>query len=180
MKSLTTTPERRERKPFFFEKKNQKTFGCLERRQPMSAAALRFGKAQASHFRRHDEVLMADPAIFDLAQQRMGWLDARQQVTAQNIANADTPSFVVRDLVPFDQYLAHTTLVPTLTNPLHLAAYTPSVKSARTVPTERAPDGNTVNIEDQLATAADTETQQGLVGNLWKTYMGMFMTALGK
>jgi flagellar basal-body rod protein FlgB len=110
----------------------------------------------------------------------MGWLDARQQVTAQNIANADTPSFVVRDLVPFDQYLAHTTLVPTLTNPLHLAAYTPSVKSARTVPTERAPDGNTVNIEDQLATAADTETQQGLVGNLWKTYMGMFMTALGK
>jgi flagellar basal body rod protein FlgB len=45
---------------------------------------------------------------------------------------------------------------------------------------ERAPDGNTVSVEDELTHVADNETQQGLVGNIWKTYMGMFMTVLGK
>jgi flagellar basal-body rod protein FlgB len=124
---------------------------------------------------------MADLAIFDLAQQRLGWLDARQQVTAQNIANANTPSYVARDLLPFDSYLAHTTITPERTNPLHLASFESPVLSAnKTAVTEVAPDGNSVSIEDQLTKVADNETQQGLVGNLWKTYMGMFMTALGK
>jgi flagellar basal-body rod protein FlgB len=123
---------------------------------------------------------MADLAIFDLAQQRLGWLDARQKVTAQNIANADTPAYVARDLLPFDSYLAHTTLIPARTNPLHLASYESPVISAKSSVTEVAPDGNSVSIEDQLTKVADNETQQGLVGNLWKTYMGMFMTVLGK
>jgi flagellar basal-body rod protein FlgB len=123
---------------------------------------------------------MADLAIFDLAQQRLGWLDARQQVTAQNIANADTPAYVARDLLPFDSYLAHTTLAPVQTNPLHLASYESPILSEKIPVTEVAPDGNSVNVEDQLTKVADNETQQGLVGNLWKTYMGMFMTAIGK
>lgn len=123
---------------------------------------------------------MADLAIFDLAQQRLGWLDARQQVTSQNIANADTPAYVARDIVPFDSYLAHTTITPARTSPLHLASYESPILSAKIPITEIAPDGNSVNVEDQLTKVADNETQQGLVGNLWKTYMGMFMTALGK
>ena len=45
---------------------------------------------------------------------------------------------------------------------------------------ERAPDGNAVSLEGEMTKVAQDDTSQALVGNLWKTYMGMFMTALGK
>ncbi len=36
--------------------------------------------------------------LFQRVSERMGWLGARQQVLAQNIANADTPHFVPHDM----------------------------------------------------------------------------------
>jgi flagellar basal-body rod protein FlgB len=83
-------------------------------------------------------------------------------------------------MVPFENYLSKSIVVPERTNPLHLVGLTQPLTSAPTQPMERAPDGNAVSVEDELTHVADNETQQGLVGNLWKTYMGMFMTVLGK
>jgi flagellar basal-body rod protein FlgB len=123
---------------------------------------------------------MAGADLFALAEQRLGWLDARQRIAAQNIANADTPAFVPRDVVPFERYLTPTDVTPARTNPLHLAGLTRKLGTAQAKPEERAPDGNAVSIEDELTRVADNETQQALVGNIWKSYMGMFMSALGK
>ena len=36
--------------------------------------------------------------VFAAITQRMGWLNQRQQVLAQNIANSDTPGFRPKDL----------------------------------------------------------------------------------
>ena len=47
-------------------------------------------------------------------------------------------------------------------------------------PAERAPDGNAVALDEQLTKIADTETTQALVTNLYKKYLGMFRTALGR
>ena len=122
---------------------------------------------------------MSDVGLFDLAEQRLGWLDARQRLTSQNIANADTPSFQPRDMAPFEKVLAKTSVQPVTTSPLHMVNLSVPLDSEETTPSGRAPDGNAVNIEDELARVGDDETQQGLVDNLWKSYMGMFMTALG-
>jgi len=40
--------------------------------------------------------------LFRALGQRMSWLTRRQEVLAQNIANADTPGYVPRDLDPLD------------------------------------------------------------------------------
>jgi flagellar basal-body rod protein FlgB len=48
------------------------------------------------------------------------------------------------------------------------------------LPSERAPDGNAVNVEDELTKVAKDETDSALVGNLWKSYMGLYLSALGK
>ena len=122
---------------------------------------------------------MTDVALFDLAEQRLGWLDARQRLVAQNIANADTPRFQPRDMEAFDKVLAKTTVEPVATSPLHLASLSSPLGMTESEPSERAPDGNAVNVEDELVRVGENETQQGLAGNLWKSYMGMFMTALG-
>jgi flagellar basal-body rod protein FlgB len=47
-------------------------------------------------------------------------------------------------------------------------------------PDTKSLDGNGVMLDEQLIKVADTETTQNLVTNIWKTYMGMFSTALGK
>jgi flagellar basal-body rod protein FlgB len=47
-------------------------------------------------------------------------------------------------------------------------------------PPARALDGNTVALDQQLTKVADTETTQALVTSIWKKYMGMFSTALGR
>src|SRR5690349_5474471 len=40
--------------------------------------------------------------LFEALTKRMGWLGERQGVLAQNIANADTPGYVAKDLAPPD------------------------------------------------------------------------------
>lgn len=44
--------------------------------------------------------------FFALMRERMSWLDRRQQVIATNVANADTPGYVARDLRPFEEALS--------------------------------------------------------------------------
>jgi flagellar basal-body rod protein FlgB len=117
--------------------------------------------------------------IFTLAERKLEWIDQRQRILAQNIANADTPDYQPRDLAPFESHLRRLTVIPARTNPLHLAGFTQGVPGADVVAAEHAPDGNAVNLEDQMTKVADDENSQALAGNLWKSYMGMFMTALG-
>ncbi len=122
---------------------------------------------------------LSSPPLFDLLESKLGWVDARQRVLAQNIANIDTPAYVAKDVAPFSDALREFTIEPTRTNPLHLAALHEAGEAGRARRGEHAPDGNAVGLEDQLTKIADDENTQALTGNLWKSYMGMFMTALG-
>ena len=121
--------------------------------------------------------------LFDLADKRLAWIDQRQQLLAQNLANADTPGWQPKDLKPFAATLARTTPADlALTNPLHLAgpqdgALAPNAKAR---PEERAPDGNAVAIDGELTKVAQTNDTHALVVNLSQTYLGMFRTALDR
>jgi flagellar basal-body rod protein FlgB len=118
--------------------------------------------------------------FFDVAARRMEYIDQRQRVLAQNIANADTPHYHARDLSPFEKALTLTAVTPARTDPAHLAGTLPTAGSILQPATEIAPDGNSVSVEAQLTKVADDETSSALVGNLWKTTMGMYLTALGR
>ena len=117
--------------------------------------------------------------FFSVASQRLDYIDQRQRVLAQNIANANTPNYHAHDLSPFETLLSGATVMPTRTDPAHLAGSAEGASLILQPVTERAPDGNTVSVEGQLTKVADDETSASLVGNLWKTTMGMYMTALG-
>jgi flagellar basal-body rod protein FlgB len=122
----------------------------------------------------------ADIGIFALAEQKLSWLDTRQKQLSQNISNADTPGYQPRDVLPFSNVMNQLEVTPTRTSPLHLVGFSQNLPgTARTVG-ETAPDGNSVSLEGEMTKVAQDDTSQQLVGNLWKSYMGMFMTALGK
>ncbi len=121
--------------------------------------------------------------IFDLAERRMSYLDHRSAVLAENIANADTPGWKSRDLQPFTAALAQAGAsggTPVRTSTLHLAGTSTHDPGLLVLTGERAPDGNGVRLDAELTKVADTDSAHMLVTDLWKTYLGMFRTALGK
>ena len=117
--------------------------------------------------------------IFALAEHKLAWLDARQRVLAQNVANADTPGYKPRDLGSFTGLVGAFGVEMARTSPLHLAGFSVASSSGQIQAGERAPDGNAVVLETEMTKIADDEGAQALTGNLWHSYMGMFMTALG-
>ena len=48
---------------------------------------------------------LASPPLFDLLESKLGWIESRQRVLSQNIANADTPGYRTRDVAPFSAHL---------------------------------------------------------------------------
>lgn len=123
-----------------------------------------------------------DIGLFRLAERRLAWVGMRQQLLAQNVANASTPGFQPRDLPPFAAALAHAQPSATMarTSPSHLAGTDSAQHSRQVRPREHAMDGNGVSMEEQLIKVADTAGAQELVANLYRKYHGMFRTALGR
>ena len=124
---------------------------------------------------------LTDIGLFQLAEQKLAWLGQRQQVLAQNVANASTPGYQARDLPAFAKVLAGATPTLAVTDPMHIQLASNSGAALQAPrPRERAPDGNAVSLEEQLTKVADTASTQELVLNLYHKYQGMFRTALGR
>lgn len=118
--------------------------------------------------------------LFRLAEQRLGWLDGRQAVLAENVANADTPGWKARDVRPFDAVLAGQAVALARTAPGHIALADGPMQDSVTARAEQSPDGNTVALDEQLARLADTETQHDLATELYRKYLGLFRIAIGR
>lgn len=119
-----------------------------------------------------------DIGLFRLAEQRLAWVDRRQQLLAQNVANANTPGYQPRDLKSFSGALNSIGLVQT--SPMHINTADRTAGAAPGSFAERTPAGNGVSIESELGKVADTAGIQQLVLNLERGYMGMFRTVIGR
>lgn len=118
--------------------------------------------------------------LFTLAERRLAWVDQRQAVLAQNVANASTPRFQPSDLPSFASTLdgaAGVTLAQTEPGDLPGTAGTPLQPVQQSE--AHGPDGNGVALDTQLMRIADTETTQSLVTSIYKKYLTMFGEALG-
>lgn len=116
-----------------------------------------------------------------LAERRLAWLDMRQRLLAQNVANADTPGYRPRDAVPFAEVLARggRTPVVAVTHAAHLAPTRPEHSALARV-LERTPNGNAVSLDEQAVRIAETDQAHALAIGLHRKYLAMFRTALGR
>ncbi len=121
-----------------------------------------------------------DIPLFDLAERRLAWVDRRQDVLARNIANANTPGWMARDLTPFATLLGHSGVAPVMTDPKHLPGTGSAAARARAARGAHAPDCNGVKIDEELTKVADTQGVHDLVTDLYKKYIGFFKTAIGR
>lgn len=134
---------------------------------------------ETAAMRNTDTTATSGTNLFALGQDRLNWLQARQQVLAGNIANADTPDYTPKDVSPFEAALSQFEITPTATQPQHIGSLA-SVTHVQDVETEQSLDGNQVSLDQQMEQVADVSDQQHLAVNIYGKYMSMFQTVLGK
>ncbi|WP_417317917.1 flagellar basal body rod protein FlgB [Emcibacter sp.] len=130
-------------------------------------------------------------SIFSSISKKMEWLNERQKVLAQNIANANTPGYIPRDLkkVSFkahvDQHAGDGSLQLQTDEREHLSGGGSNgtafeIKEIEASFSETSPDGNAVNLEDELIKMTETQMDYTMAVNLYKKQVGLLKTALGK
>jgi flagellar basal-body rod protein FlgB len=123
------------------------------------------------------------PNLLALAERRLHWLDRRQSVLAQNIANADTPGYRPHDLTPFRRELEGLTRIAMArTQAAHAAGGAASRTNARADRTsgEVVPDGNAVSLDREALRVAETDTAHAVAMAVHRSFMGLFRTTLGR
>lgn len=130
---------------------------------------------------------LADLPLLSQIKGRMTWLDERQRVVAQNVANADTPGFVARDLkAPTDFAAAMRqggALQMTRTSAAHIAPPNASVGrfTSQTAPdSETTLDGNSVVVEEQMLKMAESRMAYDAAIGLYTKSMQMLRMAAKK
>lgn len=132
-----------------------------------------------------------EEGLFHLLSSRLRWLGERQTVLGQNLANADTPGYQPSDLRPgdFARFVEMAgrpgRLALAATRPEHLAPASAAARAsalarAQATTFEVAPNGNAVILEEQMAKVAETALDHRLTSNLYRKYLGMMRTALGR
>jgi len=123
--------------------------------------------------------------IFAMLRTKMQWHQERQQLLAENVANANTPNFRPRDLlVPdFDRVRPAAGLAVVRTSPAHLAsvgADATQFERERRSDFEVRPAGNAVSLEDEMLKVAANQMDFQAATALYGRGLGLIKTALGK
>ncbi|MFZ4761487.1 MAG: flagellar basal body rod protein FlgB [Alphaproteobacteria bacterium] len=116
--------------------------------------------------------------------QKMNWLDQRQRLLSENIANANTPGYQPRDLAKFEPEKSTLSTMPVeKTNPKHIQS--PAHKMAALIKEERkpydvTPSGNSVVLEDQMRMSAENAVDHQAITQIYRKQMNLLKTAIGR
>ncbi len=134
---------------------------------------------------------LPDIPLLSVLRERMSWLNQRQDVLTQNVANADTPGYSAHDLKPLDfsdelrkaQSPGQSAGTLMVTDPRHISLSTGGNSGAfddyQVNDTEANPNGNSVSLEQEMIKVSDTQAQFQAATNLYGKAITMMKTAIG-
>jgi len=132
---------------------------------------------------------MADIPLLGMLRERMSWLNARQDTLSQNVANADSPGYLARDLKPlnFEDMMkrvngSETSSGLLTTDPHHInisGSQSSSYDGTDSPDTEASITGNTVSLESEMIKVSETQAQFAAATNLYSKAISMMRTAIG-
>jgi flagellar basal-body rod protein FlgB len=127
---------------------------------------------------------------------RLGYLNDRQRVIAENVANADTPGYLARDTKPFS-FQAHLNFASpagasspvaatpagtmAMTQPGHMqapGAGRAGAKAVKSPDSEETIDGNGVVLEDQMVKLTDARMDYDAAVGFYQSSLSMLKTAI--
>ncbi len=166
---------------------------CVASRFDERDAAGGAQKGPATGSNRARIMAIGDLPIFSMMKQRLHWLTERQQVLAENVANANTPGYEAKDLKELDfgamVEASGPKLAPVATTPGQIgspvagAGFT--LGQARGGEVMKSPDfettptGNSVVLEDEMVKVAQTQMDYETVTTLYSKSLGLVRMALG-
>ncbi len=129
---------------------------------------------------------LMDGGILSLMSQKMSYLGQKQAVLAQNVANANTPAYKAKELMPFASFadtLKSASSGMAVTNDRHITpasmagvnAATKTMKSFEVLPT-----GNSVDLEQQMMEVSKTTVEFQADASIYQKFMGLLKLAIGK
>lgn len=124
--------------------------------------------------------------LYALAARKSAWLAARQAVVAENVANANTPGYLAKDVKPFGDVLAQTSLEVASTNSGHLSLNGADPASDLdgvgfkddANQFDVSETGNTVGVETEMMKAGEVNRDYALTTNIMKSFHAMLMASL--
>ena len=129
---------------------------------------------------------MPEMPLLSMLRERMTWLHQRQDVLSQNVANADTPGYVARDMKPqdfssiLDGQTRHGSALLS-TDRRHITMRASGLRfedqEAAAMPN---PNGNAVSLEQEMIKVAETQAQFQAAANLYSKAMTLMKTAIGR
>ncbi len=124
--------------------------------------------------------------LFEAMQQKMQYHSSRQAVLAQNVANADTPGYLAKEMTApnFGAMLGSSMKMAT-TNAKHMqAGNNGNSGSGKITPRantyELNPIGNNVVLEEEVMRVAENQSEYQKTTSMYKKSLEMFKIALGK
>ena len=134
---------------------------------------------------------LASLPLFSALGKKMGWLNERQKVLTENIANADTPGYRPKDLKKptFKSHLDEfngggPTLQLRTSDKGHVKPGQIDFQDSMTPELQKAasfkPNGNAVSLEDELTKMAETQIEYSMVTNLYRKHTALLKTDLGR
>jgi flagellar basal-body rod protein FlgB len=128
---------------------------------------------------------ISDIPILSMLRTRMQWHQARQEVLAENVANADTPNYQAKDLAPpnFERELSTASLGMARTDPNHIASAGsggPQFASDSTAHYDIRPRGNSVTHEDEMMKVAANQMDYEAVTSLYTHSLALIKLAIGR
>jgi flagellar basal-body rod protein FlgB len=136
-----------------------------------------------------DAMAFADLNLISMLKTKMNWHQGRQQVLAENVANADTPGYRAHDLAPlnFQSHLkgpAVESVAALRTDTAHfgarLSARDTTFRSDETQGWEMTPEGNAVVLEEQMLKVSENQFDYQLASTLYQRSLGLLRMAVGR
>lgn len=130
---------------------------------------------------------ISDIPILSMLRSRMQWGQARQEVLAENVANADTPNYRARDIAAPD-FSRELSVVSSVwlerTDPNHIAG--PSGGGDSPFATDKSarydirPRGNSVSHEDEMMKVAANQMDYEAVTSMYTHSLGLIKIAIDR
>ena len=131
--------------------------------------------------------------MFKAMMGQMEWLNRRQSVLSENMANSDTPGYTPHDLqkIDFGELLKNEKSATAIHREQLAAAehvkqgydLTAAGRNADEIETkgmETSPTGNSVVLEEQLIKVSETQIQYSMLTNLYRKQADMIRMAIGR
>jgi len=117
--------------------------------------------------------------VLDLAARQASWLLTRENLVAQNVANANTPGYGTNDLSPFQAAIQTASLQLTTTSPRHISIteseLQPAPDEVTTAKSDTFLSGNNVSLESEMMKGGEINRAYSLNTAVVRAFNGMLV-----